>query len=187
MNGNSSDCEISIRWDSPDHNKTDRLSRLLRLWAQEENLSVHITVTPRPLPEEPCDDPLMLLDTNAIRYVTSDGHHCLLHMAAGILRLRVPFHTLTARLLAPNPAGSCYLFISRGVLVHQGHIAGHTRDSFLMDDGALLPIRRKDRTRLTRAFDLHALVAAAPESPADPDVDDAPGGPILPPRVTPLP
>lgn len=152
----SSGYEITILCDGTDHKQTDRLSLLLRNFAQEENLSVHITVHPDPYLTLRTADHLYRLYAEDLCYLISDGHYCVCHMTSGAIRLRVSFHAAITQLLqyaAADANISPFLHINRGILVSRRHINGHTRDAFVMCDGTALTVRRADRTRLFREWD----------------------------------
>lgn len=140
------DYEISILCDGSDHNKTDRLSALLREFAQEENLSVHITVRQKAYVSIRHRDGIYRCHRKALRYVTSDRHYCICHTTRGDTRLRVNFRDAAEQLLAQDP--NAWLVVNRGILVAIDHIASAARDCLIMDDGTTQPISRKERTRI---------------------------------------
>lgn len=102
----------------------------------------------------------MYLADRDLRYLTSDGHYCLLHCTAGTSRIRLSFREAVLQLAAADD--SPYLVINRGILVNAAHIAGHTSTAFVLDDGTSLPIRRADRQRLIRAYDSGSLSRTPP-------------------------
>lgn len=158
--GTNGICDITIRCDAAGHKKTDRLSELLCQWAQEENLSVRTTVQMMSDQTLQSGDRVMYLADRDLRYLTSDGHYCLLHCTAGTSRIRLSFREAVLQLAAADD--SPYLVINRGILVNAAHIAGHTSTAFVLDDGTSLPIRRADRQRLIRAYDSGSLSRTPP-------------------------
>lgn len=146
-----SEYKVTIHCDGAISNSIDRLSILLQQFAQEEHLSVHLSVQ---------QDPWLILHAGGrvyrfrrgdLRYLTSSGHYCICHLTTGDVRLRISFADATAQLQAAAP--DTFRIVSRGILLSWHHIIDHTIDSFVMDDGASLPVRRADRLRLFAEFD----------------------------------
>lgn len=164
--GTNGSCEITIRWNGAD-NKIDRLSALLREFAQEENLSVHMTVRRPSRLTIRYNGKVFCCNAEALRYVTSDGHYCICHLTKGEARLRISFRELAGQLAAVSPTD--YPVISRGILVHRSHVTGHSHDSLCMDDGTVLPISRRGRAEILHGLqEPHPIGLSAPADPGGP-------------------
>lgn len=146
-----SEYKVTIHCDGAASNQIDRLSILLQQFAQAENLSVHISVLQPQYVAIVCHGKRYQCHREALRYLTSDGHYCICHLTTGDVRLRISFADAAAQLATSAP--DTYWTVARGVLLNHTHIIDHTRDAFVMDDGASFTVSRKDRARLFAAFD----------------------------------
>ncbi len=96
---------------------------------------------------------VQLLSRRDIVCIESISRHGVVHLHDKTIDSTDTFADLTA----PLAADTRFLLIGRGILLQLGHVAAQEGSDFIMDDGTRLPIARRSRSEVLRAFQDFAL------------------------------
>ena len=90
------------------------------------------------------------ISCSELMYAVADDHHTLITTCNSSQPLRC--HIFFSGLLKELPEDPRFLQCNRGILLNQDYITGLQKDSFLMEDRKLFPIRRSNIGKIKQQF-----------------------------------